>query len=100
MILGKVVGTVVSTIKHPVYEGKTVLMVQPIDAAGKSMGNVFLSLDTVQAGVGDTVLASREGNTARQLLGTDKDPFHSVILAIVDDIRLRPGDRSGSQAAV
>ena len=86
MILGKVIGTSVSTIKHPVYEGKTVLVVQPITPQGKPLGNVFLSLDSVQAGVGDTVLCSREGNTARQLLGTDQDPFHSVILGIVDTV--------------
>lgn len=86
MILGKVVGTSVSTIKHPVYEGKKVLVVQPVTPQGAPIGNVFLSLDAVQAGVGDVVLCSREGNTARQLLGTDQDPFHSVILGIVDTI--------------
>lgn len=91
MILGKVVGTVVSTIVHPVYEGQKVLIVQPMGPNGAKLGNVFLSIDAVQAGVGDTVLASREGNTARQLLGTDKDPFHSVILAIVDSVTGTPG---------
>ena len=88
MILGRVVGTVVSTVKHPVYEGKKVLIVQPISPEGRDIGKAFLSVDSVQAGVGDVVLAAREGNTARQILGTDKDPFHSVILAIVDQINL------------
>lgn len=91
MILGRVVGTVVSTIKHEVYNGTKVLVVQPIDATGKAVGNSFLSVDSVQAGVGDVVLAAREGNTARQILGTEKDPFHSVILAIVDQITLGSG---------
>jgi len=86
MILGKVIGTVVSTIKLEAYIGTKVLIVQPVDANGRVSGNSFLSVDAVQAGVGDLVLASREGNTARQLLGTDKDPFHSVILAIVDQV--------------
>lgn len=90
MILGKVIGTVISTIHHPVYEGKKVLVVQPVRPDGTPLGTSFLSIDAVQAGIGDTVLASREGNTARQLLGTDKDPFHSVILAIVDQVTGTP----------
>lgn len=84
MILGRVIGNAVSTIMHPVYEGKTVLVVEPIDNHGKAIGTPFLSIDSVQAGEGDIVLASREGNTARQILGTKADPFHSVIHAIVD----------------
>jgi microcompartment protein CcmK/EutM len=40
----------------------------------------------VQAGDGDLVLAAREGNAARQVLGTSVDPFHAVILGIVDQI--------------
>ena len=84
MILGRVLGNAVSTIMHPVYEGKKVLVVQPIDPDGKAIGHPFLSIDSVQAGEGDIVLASREGNTARQILGTKQDPFHSVIHAIVD----------------
>lgn len=90
MILARVVGTVVSTIKHPVYEGKKVLLVQPINPEGQPLGHAFVSVDAVQAGVGDTVLCSREGNTARQLLGTSQDPFHSVILAVVDQVLGKP----------
>jgi len=92
MILGRVVGSVVSTVKHPVYEGKTVLMVQPVDARGADMGRSFLSIDSVSAGVGDVVLAAREGNTARQILGTSSDPLHSVILAVVDRVNREQSD--------
>lgn len=86
MILGRVIGTVVSTIKHEVYEGRKVLIIQPIAPNGTKKGMCFLSVDSVQAGIGDIVLASREGNTARQILGKDSDPLHSVILGIVDEI--------------
>lgn len=86
MILCRVLGTAVSTIKHPVYEGKKVLVVQPIGPTGAPAGKAFLSVDSVQAGEGDVVLVSREGNTARQILGTRQDPFHSVIHAIVDHV--------------
>jgi ethanolamine utilization protein EutN len=86
MILGRIKGSVVATHKHPAYVGKTVLIVQPIDENGNEKGASFLACDTVSAGPGDIVLVQREGNTARQLLGSKDDPFHSVIVGIVDEI--------------
>ena len=87
MILSRVVGNVVSTVKHPVYEGRSVLVCQPVALDTHTPnGDEFLAIDSVQAGVGDLVLASREGNTARQILGGDEDPLHSVILGIVDEV--------------
>jgi microcompartment protein CcmK/EutM len=84
MILCKVIGTVVATVKQPCFEGHKILVVQPIDEDGNNVGKSFLSCDAVQAGVGDTVLVQQEGNSARQLLGKKDDPFHSVICGIVD----------------
>jgi microcompartment protein CcmK/EutM len=87
MILCRVIGSTVATIQHPVYNGRLVLVVQPLAADCKTpRGSSFLSVDAVQAGPGDLVLCAREGGAARQVLGSDEDPFHSVILAIVDDI--------------
>lgn len=87
MILSRVLGNVVSSVQHPVYDGTKVLILQPVEADGKTpLGKSFLAVDSVQAGEGDLVLAAREGNAARQVLGTSKDPFHAVILGIVDDI--------------
>ena len=89
MILCKVIGNAVATVKHPVYIGKKIMVCQPVEPDGRTpLGREFLAIDSVQAGPGDLVLASREGNTARQLLGTDKDPFHSVIVGIVDAVTL------------
>ena len=64
------------------------MIVQPIDERGNDKGDSFLACDTALAGTGDVVLVQREGNTARQLLGTKKDPFHSVIVGIVDKVTL------------
>ena len=87
MILCRVVGNCVSTVKHPVYQGKTVLVVQAVEVDTHTpRGHEFLSVDAAQAGVGDLVLVSREGNASRQLLGNPNDPFHSVILGIVDEV--------------
>lgn len=95
MILCRVVGNSVSTVQHPVYDGRIVLVCQPVQPDGvRKIGEEFLAVDSVQAGVGDLVLASREGNTARQILGTDNCPFHSVIVGIVDHIEDRSGELS------
>ena len=87
MILSRVIGNVVSTVKHPCFEGKAVMVCVPVGTDTHTpIGDEFLSVDSVQAGVGDLVLCAREGNTARQILGKDSDPHHSVILGIVDTV--------------
>lgn len=86
MKLARVVGSVTATRKHPCFKGHKMLIVQPVDPSGKDVSGSFLSCDTVNAGPGDVVLVQQEGNTARQLLGTPKDPFHSVIVGIVDKV--------------
>ena len=61
------------------------LVCQPVDTDGHTpIGREFLACDAVQAGPGDLVLAAREGNTARQILGTATDPHHAVVLGVVD----------------
>ena len=95
MILCRVLGNAVASIKHPVYEGKKIMVVQPVDVDGHTaMGREFLAIDAVQAGPGDLVLAAREGNTARQILGTDNDPLHSVVLGIVDSVDVEKGQEN------
>jgi ethanolamine utilization protein EutN len=87
MILARVIGNSVATIKHPCFDGRIVLVLQPVMVDGlTAKGAAFLAVDSVQAGPGDLVLAAREGNTARQILGSDTDPLHSVVLGIVDEL--------------
>ena len=86
MILCRVLGNVVASAKHPSFEGRATLIVQPLDKNGDDKGESFLSMDAVQAGPGDVVLVSQEGNTAREILGDKDAPLHSVILAVVDNV--------------
>lgn len=87
MILSRVLGSCVSAQQKAIYDGRIVLVCQPVRGDGVTkLGNAFLAVDSVQAGEGDLVVVAREGNAARQVLGTDADPFHSVILGIVDTI--------------
>jgi len=92
VILGRIAGTVVSTVKHPEYVGHKLLVVQPIDPTGRPNGESFLAVDDVQAGVGDTVLAIREGNGARQIFKRRDFPIRAVIVGIVDAVNIPEGD--------
>jgi ethanolamine utilization protein EutN len=87
MILGRVKGCVVSTAKHPSYEGKKVLLVEPVSPDGTPKKGTLVAVDTVGAGDGDIVLVASEGRSATEILGfTSRMPLRSVILGIVDHI--------------
>jgi ethanolamine utilization protein EutN len=86
MQVAKVVGTVVSTVKHPILVGYKILVVQPIDPGGKKAGETVLALDTVQAGAGELVLLLEEGNSARLIVGDPMGAVRSVIVGIVDEV--------------
>ncbi len=68
MILGKVVGDVVSTMKHPDYDGYKMLIVQLVDHQGQAARKSLLAVDSVQAGIGDIVLVIDEGGPGRAIL--------------------------------
>jgi ethanolamine utilization protein EutN len=86
MILGKVVGTVVTTMSHRDYKNRRLLVVQPLTLEGEAPDEDFLALDSTQAGIGDTVLVNREGNGARQVLRNPDACVISVIVGIVDSV--------------
>ncbi|MEA2086976.1 MAG: EutN/CcmL family microcompartment protein [Candidatus Caldatribacteriota bacterium] len=87
MILGKVIGNVISTIKLPVYQGYKILIVQPVNDKEEPQGESVLALDTVQAGVGDTVLVIDEGNSSRLIMNNSTAPVRTMIVGIVDAIK-------------
>ncbi|NPV85398.1 MAG: EutN/CcmL family microcompartment protein [Anaerolineae bacterium] len=86
MILAKVVGTVVTTISHPHYKNRRLLVVQPLVMPGDSPDGDFIAVDNTHAGIGDTVLINREGNGARQVLKNPDACIISVIVGIVDSV--------------
>jgi ethanolamine utilization protein EutN len=88
MTLGRVIGTVVSTVKLKVLSGYKILMVQPIDPQGRDTGAVTLALDSVQAGVGDTVLIIDEGNSSRMIVGDPMAAIRTMIVGVVDRVDL------------
>lgn len=91
MILARVTGSVVSTIHHPVVEGRKLLLAERLDQNGEREGGYLIAMDAVGAGMGEIVLVLDEGNGARQVLGDPQAPIRSIIVGIVDSLRLEPG---------
>jgi ethanolamine utilization protein EutN len=87
MLLGKVVGTVVATRKDARLVSSKLLIVRPIDPRGKAEGGYLVAVDTVDAGVGETVLVV-SGSSAR-MASTLKDcPVDAAIVGIVDEVEI------------
>jgi len=88
MILGRIIGNVVSTIHHPIVNSRKLLIAERLDAAGRPTGGYLIALDTIGAGSGETVLILDEGSGARQILDDAQAPVRSVVIGIVDEVAL------------
>jgi microcompartment protein CcmK/EutM len=88
MKTARVIGNVVATIKHPTFEGHSLLYCALEHADGRPTGKKMIATDTVQAGVGDRVLILDEGNGARQVLKAPNAPVRAVIVGIIDAIEI------------
>lgn len=86
MRVGRVAGTVVSTISSSVFEGRRLLLCDLIDPSGEPIGEYTIAVDVVDAGAGEDVLIIDEGNSARQIVGLDPAPIRAVVVGVVDRI--------------
>ena len=86
MKVGRVAGTVVSTIEAPVLEGRRLLVCDLLDPAGRPDGGYLICVDTVGSGAGETVLILDEGNSARQVLGLAAGPVRALVVGVVDEL--------------
>ncbi|HQZ40293.1 MAG: EutN/CcmL family microcompartment protein [Acidobacteria bacterium] len=91
MILARVVGQVVSTMKRPQFEGATLLLVQPETPAGEARGVTLLAIDSVGAGVSERVIVVLEGRAAGEALGRTLSPVDAAIIGIVDHVDAEDG---------
>ncbi|MGE0042498.1 MAG: EutN/CcmL family microcompartment protein [Vicinamibacterales bacterium] len=94
MILGRVVGEVVSTVKRPQFAGAKLLIVQPEAPDGTPTGGELLAIDSVGAGRGERVIAVLEGRAAGEALGRKLSPVDAAIVGIVDGIDVPGGGES------
>jgi len=88
LIIGRVVGNVVSTAKFRTYEGWKLLQVRPLDLKRRFFRPPFTAIDLVDAGVGDEVLVCLEGKSAMDAIGLGDNPVDAVILGVLDRVDL------------
>ncbi len=88
MILGKICGTIHSTINHNFYDNRKLLVVDKLDLEGNPTGAYLVAVDHVGAGAGETVIVIDEGNSARSIVKDDMAPLRSIIVGIVDQVNL------------
>lgn len=87
MLIAKVVGSAVATIKDEKLNGTKLLVVREADVEGNSIGKPVVAVDTVEAGVGDLVLIA-SGSSARQTTITKERPVDAVIMAVLDSLEV------------
>jgi len=88
MLIAKVVGTVVSTIKHPSLHRHKLLLVQPLHLPDADDPADFIAVDLAHAGIGDTVLVNQEGGGGRIALRDENSPVISLIVGVLDSVKI------------
>lgn len=87
MLIARVIGTTVATIKDPKLTGRKLLILRQTDEHGVPFGKPYVAIDTVDAGAGDLVLTAA-GSSARQTDVTKETPVDAVIMAIIDTLEV------------
>jgi ethanolamine utilization protein EutN len=91
MLIGRVVGELVSTQKHKSHQGRKALLVQPLNLDGTNRGEPLIAFDAVDAGIGDRVLVVTEGFSAMTAVGRPQSPIDMAVIGFIDQIDLIPG---------
>jgi len=85
MLIARVVGSAVSTIKDEKLVNRKLLICVQTDETGKAIGKPYVAIDTVDAGEGDLVLTAA-GSSARQTTITKDTPVDAVVMAVIDSL--------------
>jgi ethanolamine utilization protein EutN len=91
MILARIVGTVVATRKDPRLVSAKLLVARAMDPHGRVDGHYLVAVDTVDAGVGETVLIV-SGSSARMAADLKDCPVDAAVVGIVDAVEVTAGD--------
>jgi ethanolamine utilization protein EutN len=87
MLLGRIIGNVVCTMKDPALLGQKLLIVQPLDRKGRDKGRPIIALDAVGAGAGETIYWCRGKEASFPFLPADL-PTEATIVGIVDSVNI------------
>ena len=84
MLLARVVGNLVSTIKMPSHIGHKLMIVEYIDLEGKSYGSRQIVMDAAHAGIGDLVLVNVDGGASQMIIDDKQAVVDCTICGFVD----------------
>ncbi len=87
MLIARVVGTAISTIKDEKVKGSKLLILKETDHTGNILGKAFVAVDLVDAGEGELVLTGH-GSSARQTFLTKDCPVDAVVMAVIDHLNV------------
>jgi microcompartment protein CcmK/EutM len=88
MLIGRVLGNLVSTQKNRKLEGTKLLLVQPLDLEGAPRGATVIAVDSVDAGVGDRVLLVLDGKAAMTALDRGLAAVDAAVVGVIDAVDL------------
>lgn len=86
MLLARVKGHLVATVKLDGFHGEKLLIVEPLDHTGKPDGTEVIACDRAGAGVGDVVLLLQEGASCRLVMGKKDVPAEALVVGVIDRI--------------
>jgi microcompartment protein CcmK/EutM len=87
MLIAKVVGSAVATIKDEKLNGTKLLVVREANVYGEPTGKPLVAVDAVNSGTGDLVLIA-SGSSARQTYISKDRPVDAVIMAVLDSLEV------------
>ncbi len=93
MRLGRVIGNVVSVIKHEGLDGIKLVIVEPIDEDGKPKGPPLILADYLNAADGNVVFWIEDGSTICKWVGIRSIPLRGCIIGIVDQIDMHQSNK-------
>ncbi|MDB5296253.1 MAG: eutN 1 [Phycisphaerales bacterium] len=84
MLLGTVIGTATSTVKHRSMKGFRLAVVQPVNGDRRPDGDPVLAADPLGSVPGQTVVLNSDGKAARELVGDETSPVRYFVAGLVD----------------
>jgi ethanolamine utilization protein EutN len=92
MLLGRVKGKVISTLKYADLEGLKLLIVQPLNKRLEPIGGLQVAVDIVDAGAGDLCVMVRSREAALALPGVKFVPIDLTLVGLIDELDVHPDE--------
>ncbi len=90
MLLGRVVGSAVCTLKYTGTQGLKLLIVQPLNKKLEPNGPLQVAADVVDAGPGDLCVMVRSREAALAMPEIKFVPIDLALVGVVDELEVRP----------